>query len=586
MKGRPIAAASAFIAVGSAAVVFTVACTDIATPRIASKLAFTIQPATAGAGVALNPAIQVAILDKDDRPVSSSTNSIQLALVPNAASATLFGVTRIVAVNGVATFNDVNATRIGAGYRLLATSPGLVSAVSSEFSVTFGPAHHLAFSVQPGITVPASSISPSIVVDVRDSFNNLVTTATNNVTLSISTNGGGGTLSGATTVAAVNGAATFANLSIDNAGDGYTLIATSESLVSVTSASFEIRAPVIYTAISAGYFHSCGRATDGRAYCWGESSAGQLGGVHGILPGLVSGGHIFASVSAGRTHSCGITTAGVSYCWGENVSGQLGTGGSTTPTPTSVTGSFTALTAGYSHSCAITASGVGYCWGSNGAGELGTGTIAPSSLPVAVAGGLSFSSISPGRLFTCGLTTAGAAYCWGDSFNGQLGDGTKAQRTSPVAVSTALKFAAISAGGFHACGLTVGGAAYCWGDNTYGQLGDGTQVARTIPGEVSGGNTFASISAGNRHTCAVTTSGTALCWGDNFTGLLGTGGSSNSSVLPAAVAGGLTFGSVSAGRFHTCGVTTAGAGYCWGDNAAGKLGDGQTVSSRVPVLVR
>jgi hypothetical protein len=40
-----------------------------------------------------------------------------------------------------------------------------------------------------------------------------------------------------------------------------------------------------------------------------------------------------------------------------------------------------------------------------------------------------------------------------------------------------------------------------------------------------------------------------------------------------AVVGGLTFKAINAGDYHTCGITTSGAGYCWGSNG-GKLGDG------------
>ena len=44
--------------------------------------------------------------------------------------------------------------------------------------------------------------------------------------MAIGTNPGGGTLSGTNPVAAVSGVATFANLSIDKAGNGYTLTAS------------------------------------------------------------------------------------------------------------------------------------------------------------------------------------------------------------------------------------------------------------------------------------------------------------------------------------------------------------------------
>src|SRR2546426_265740 len=107
---------------------------------------------------------------------------------------------------------------------------------------------------------------------------------------------------------------------------------------------------------------------------------------------------------------------------------------------------------------------------------------------------------------------------------------------------------------------------------------------------------FAGISSGGSHTCGVTTSGAAYCWGSNSSGQLGGppsaacsidyyGNGVPCSVIPLAVAGGLTFAAVSAGNVHTCGVTTGGAAYCWGDNTQGQLGNGSTASSGTPVPV-
>ena len=52
-----------------------------------------------------------------------------------------------------------------------------------------------------------------------------------------------------------------------------------------------------------------------------------------------------------------------------------------------------------------------------------------------------------------------------------------------------------------------------------------------------------------------------------------------------AVLGGLTFAAVTAGTDHTCGVTTAGAAYCWGANDSGQLGDGTMIDRLSPVPV-
>ena len=67
--------------------------------------------------------------------------------------------------------------------------------------------------------------------------NNLRLNSSASVALSIGNNPGSGTLSGTTTVAASSGVAEFTGLSINNAGVGYTLSATSTGLSSGTSNS-------------------------------------------------------------------------------------------------------------------------------------------------------------------------------------------------------------------------------------------------------------------------------------------------------------------------------------------------------------
>ena len=81
-----------------------------------------------------------------------------------------------------------------------------------------------------------------MIVQVLDANDNLVTTDTSNVSLAIGGNPAGGTLSGTTTVAVSGGVATFSNLSINKAGNGYTLTASDNGFTGANSNSFNILA--------------------------------------------------------------------------------------------------------------------------------------------------------------------------------------------------------------------------------------------------------------------------------------------------------------------------------------------------------
>jgi len=252
------------------------------------------------------------------------------------------------------------------------------------------------------------------------------------------------------------------------------------------------------------------------------------------------------------------------------------------PAPAQDSLQFTSLVAGWAHTCGLTRDGRAYCWGWNPGGALGIGDTVVSTTPVAVTGGLTFTALAASLLHTCGLTPSGAAYCWGDNSEGQLG-ATTTERCSklenspcspmPLAVSGGLIFTAISAGFQHTCALTPTGAAYCWGRNDVGQLGRGDTLPSTpTPTTVAGGVRLVTLTAGGFHTCGLTPAGDAYCWGGNSVGQLGRGDDTTRGVTPAPVSGGNRFKTLTAGRAHTCGVTQAQAILCWGSNADDQLG--------------
>ena len=554
--------------------------------QAAAQLAFTTQPAQTDGNQPIAPAVEVAIQDASANTVTTATDAVTVIIGTNGGGGTLSGTTTVNAVNGVATFSDLSLDNAGVGYTLEASATGLSSATSDAFDVIFVAAQ-LAFMTQPVQTDGDQAIAPAIQVAIQDAFGTTGTTATDAVTVVIGTNAGGGTLSGTTTVNAVNGVATFSDLSIDDGGGGYTLDASATGLASATSDAFDIL--FTFAAVTVGSQHSCGLTTSDRAYCWGFGVGGQLGDgsrTGSIIPVLVSGGLSIDRLDAGNEHSCTVTTGGSAYCWGFNRFGKLGDGTTTqrdAPVPVSGGLSFTSVSA-FQHTCGVTTSSDAYCWGLNSTGQLGDGTTTDRHTPVLVSGGLSFGVVEPGAGHTCGVTTTSAAYCWGDNGSGGLGDGTTTQRDAPVLVSGGLSFTSVSSGGSHTCGVTTSSDAYCWGLNSTGQLGDGTTTDRLTPALVSGGLSFNSVSAGDSNTCGVTSTGDAYCWGVNPSGQLGDG-TTTQRLTPALVSGGLSFASVSAKSSHTCGLTTTGEAYCWGRNNSGTLGDGTTTDSLVPVRV-
>src|SRR5207244_2374310 len=131
----------------------------------------------------------------------------------------------------------------------------------------------------------------------------------------------------------------------------------------------------------------------------------------------------------------------------------------------------------------------------------------------------------------------------------------------------------------HTCGVAAGGT-YCWGLNDHGQLGDGTSSNQDSVAElVRGGLTFTQVTAGGdqalggSHSCGITAAGAAYCWGSNKLGQLGDGTITDRATPVAVTAqSGVTFTQISAGDRHTCARASDGNIYCWGNAGDGALG--------------
>src|SRR5207247_3391699 len=90
----------------------------------------------------------------------------------------------------------------------------------ARFVVTPGRATHLVFTVPPANPRAGAPLTPAVQGAAQDAAGNTVPSFTGTVTVALGgTNPAGGTLAGTTTLAAVNGVASFATLGVDKSGD-------------------------------------------------------------------------------------------------------------------------------------------------------------------------------------------------------------------------------------------------------------------------------------------------------------------------------------------------------------------------------
>lgn len=217
---------------------------------------------------------------------------------------------------------------------------------------------------------------------------------------------------------------------------------------------------------------------------------------------------------------------------------------------------------------------------------------------------------------TCALVTYNV-YCWGFNAYGQLGDGRylgppadiednnpSVDSLVPVKVHKAAGVMAgkqivkIFAAQHHSCALSDDGLMYCWGFNNVGQLGTGNTTDSPVPVQVGGalaGKVITDIGGTNSASCAIAES-KIYCWGTNANGVSGMNTSSGTTLTPTLVYAANTSTtlptsytatalSTSGSRSKTMCAIVNGKAYCWGQNAAGSVGDGTTTQRLRPTKV-
>ncbi len=333
----------------------------------------------------------------------------------------------------------------------------------------------------------------------------------------------------------------------------------------------------------------------------------------------------FKSISSGAWHTCGVTTAGDVFCWGANWYGQLGDGASNVDQDKPVKIDLTNLDVGEKiakiflgsssehHSCAISTKGRAFCWGSELHGMLGNNrNSSMQNKPVLVDSSNlflneSFLKLDLGEEHTCGVTNLGNMYCWGRDNNGQLGNGViSTDQLKPVLVDTSNlvageKYKDLTVGYNFSCGLTSFNNVLCWGRDVVRELGNGVITGnQAIPGFIDSSNLatgekFIKLSAGGWHSCGLTNLGNTYCWGAKSGGVLGDGSpiigwgvfSDKPTIIDSSsMLPGEKFNDLSLGWEHSCGTTNLGNSYCWGWDTDGALGDGAVIAGQSkPTLI-
>ena len=119
-------------------VAFRVATGTVSPP---AKLAFVQGPSNAAAGVAITPAVKVAVEDANGNvQTSDNSTTVSLAIGTNPSGGTLSGGSAVTVASGVATFSGLSINNAGTGYTLTASStPSYTAATSAAFNITTAP---------------------------------------------------------------------------------------------------------------------------------------------------------------------------------------------------------------------------------------------------------------------------------------------------------------------------------------------------------------------------------------------------------------------------------------------------------------
>ncbi|MFZ2545355.1 MAG: hypothetical protein WAW80_05240 [Candidatus Saccharimonadales bacterium] len=316
--------------------------------------------------------------------------------------------------------------------------------------------------------------------------------------------------------------------------------------------------------VSTGALTTCVIATDydgtnGWPYCWGDNVNGQLGigyylgggdnsNTYSTVPMAVEDGHVDARSEVIQKHF-------VCNGWQTNVLGCLSIGSYVDidwyvpPSPAAnselVNKVATKVSVGTDHTCSIARNSEAnaqsaqvYCWGKNDYGQLGSGNNDTSLVPIATS-----SNWTEHIPRDCSGWIDWNGFCWGTDYPAHdvIHDSALKNKTvvdiSAGNYFTCAKYvdqSSVSSGMSADVAMALPGMVACWGKNDNGQLGNNSRTNTVIPVDVDTSvsnfsaingkqiKTLASVKGGAT-MCVTDTTDKAYCWGQNYAGQVGNG---------------------------------------------------------------
>ncbi len=229
----------------------------------------------------------------------------------------------------------------------------------------------------------------------------------------------------------------------------------------------------------------------------------------------------------------------------------------------------TRLAVGAGFACAADDTGVS-CWGSGNDGRLGVPWESLEKCrkeypcrrtPTRLKGLKAIGALVLGEENAAAIV-GGRVFTWGASLGAQLG---RPGGGEPAAILGLANVTQVALGDLFGCAL-AGGKVSCWGDLLEKEP---VEKPKSIAG-LKGALAIVSSPA-SRHVCVITADRGVACWGENASGQLGVGDTKDRPA-PTKVPGLAKVTALALGGHHSCALTEAGEVWCWGGNQHGQLG--------------